>query len=202
MGGAVCKEEVKDEKRRSLGMEDSLVSADRIRRFTVKQFGYNVLSLARRGLKVVISWSSPPSPNIQSTTFYLCLNFLNIGDLPKPNHVYVTKCHKCLLPESSQNDVNPVHHDWTQRARAFHMTPRAHVKLVGRTRKDILTGFAHLNMSKTFGDELMMLSIKKNPSKVQFKPSTVHSIQPACSVLRSEGRIIVIDCCYVATVCS
>lgn len=49
------------------------------------------------------------------------------------------------------------------------MTPRAHVKLVGRTRKDILTGFAHLNMSKTSGDKLMMLSIKKNPSKVQFK---------------------------------
>lgn len=51
----MCKEEVKDEKRRSVGMEDSLVSADRIRRFTVKQFGYNVLSLARRGLKVVLS---------------------------------------------------------------------------------------------------------------------------------------------------
>lgn len=52
MGGTVCKEEVKEEKRRSVGREDSLTSADRIRRFTVKQFGFNVLSLARRGLKV------------------------------------------------------------------------------------------------------------------------------------------------------
>lgn len=47
----MCKEEAKEE-RRSLGREESLTSADRIRRFTVKQFGYNVLSLARRGLKV------------------------------------------------------------------------------------------------------------------------------------------------------
>lgn len=52
MGGIVCTEEMKEEKRRSEGREDSLTSADRIRRFTVKQFGYNVLSLARRGLKV------------------------------------------------------------------------------------------------------------------------------------------------------
>lgn len=52
MGGTVCKEEVKEEKRRSMGREDSLTSADRIRRITIKQFGYNVLSLARRGLKV------------------------------------------------------------------------------------------------------------------------------------------------------
>lgn len=53
MGGAVCKTEVKEEKgRRSVGREDSLTSADRIRRFTVRQFGFNVLSLARRGLKV------------------------------------------------------------------------------------------------------------------------------------------------------
>lgn len=51
MGGAVCKEEAKEE-RRSLGREESLTSADRIRRFTIKQFGYNVLSLTRRGLKV------------------------------------------------------------------------------------------------------------------------------------------------------
>ena len=47
----MCREG-KKEKKRSLGREDSLTSADRIRRFTVKQFGYNVLSLARRGLKV------------------------------------------------------------------------------------------------------------------------------------------------------
>ncbi|XP_023253473.1 leucine-rich repeat-containing protein 30-like, partial [Seriola lalandi dorsalis] len=52
MGGAVCKKEAKEEKR-SAGREDSLTSADRIRRFTVKQFGYKVLSLARRGLKDV-----------------------------------------------------------------------------------------------------------------------------------------------------
>ena len=52
MGGAGCKEEVKEETSRSVGREDSLTSADRIRRFTVRQFGYNVLSLARRGLKV------------------------------------------------------------------------------------------------------------------------------------------------------
>lgn len=57
MGGAVCKEEVKEEKR-SVGREDSLTSADRIRRFTVKQFGYNVLSLARRGLKVRLQQES------------------------------------------------------------------------------------------------------------------------------------------------
>ncbi|XP_041823430.1 leucine-rich repeat-containing protein 30-like isoform X2 [Melanotaenia boesemani] len=53
MGGTVCREEVKEEKRRSLGREDSLTSADRIRRFTVRQFGYNVLILARRGLQEV-----------------------------------------------------------------------------------------------------------------------------------------------------
>ncbi|XP_071370725.1 leucine-rich repeat-containing protein 30-like, partial [Centroberyx affinis] len=55
MGGRVCREEASEEKRRqvrrSVGREDSLSSADRIRRYTVKQFGYNVLSLARRGLK-------------------------------------------------------------------------------------------------------------------------------------------------------
>lgn len=51
MGGRVCREEVKEEKRRSPGREDSLTSADKIRRFT-KQSGHNVLSLARRGLKV------------------------------------------------------------------------------------------------------------------------------------------------------
>ncbi|PWA15695.1 hypothetical protein CCH79_00019589 [Gambusia affinis] len=50
MGGRVCREEVKEEKRRSPGREDSLTSADKIRRFT-KQSGHNVLSLARRGLK-------------------------------------------------------------------------------------------------------------------------------------------------------
>lgn len=52
MGGRVCREEVKEEKGKSLGREDSMTSADKIRRFTVKQSGYNVLSLARRGLKV------------------------------------------------------------------------------------------------------------------------------------------------------
>lgn len=51
MGGALCKAEVEEEKR-SEGREESLTSVDRIRRITVKQFGYNVLSLARRGLKV------------------------------------------------------------------------------------------------------------------------------------------------------
>ncbi|KAK5606165.1 hypothetical protein CRENBAI_026060 [Crenichthys baileyi] len=51
MGGNLCREEVKEEKGKSLGREDSLTSADRIRRFTARQSGYNVLSLARRGLK-------------------------------------------------------------------------------------------------------------------------------------------------------
>lgn len=50
MGGAICKEEVKEEKR-SLKEED-LSSADRIRKFTVTQSGFNTLSLACRGLKV------------------------------------------------------------------------------------------------------------------------------------------------------
>lgn len=59
----MCKEEVKEEKRRSVGGEDSLTSADRIRRFTVKQFGYNVLSLARRGLKVRQRLSSAAAAN-------------------------------------------------------------------------------------------------------------------------------------------
>ncbi|XP_027861141.1 leucine-rich repeat-containing protein 30-like isoform X1 [Xiphophorus couchianus] len=50
MGGRVCREKVKEEKRRSPGREDSLSSADKIQRFS-KQSGHNVLSLARRGLK-------------------------------------------------------------------------------------------------------------------------------------------------------
>ncbi|XP_034721502.1 leucine-rich repeat-containing protein 30-like [Etheostoma cragini] len=55
MGGAVCRAEVKEEKKksRSVGREESLTSADRIRRFTVRNLGFNVLSLARRGLKDV-----------------------------------------------------------------------------------------------------------------------------------------------------
>ncbi|XP_026148570.1 leucine-rich repeat-containing protein 30-like isoform X1 [Mastacembelus armatus] len=52
MGAAVCKEELKEEKT-SAGKEDSLTSTDRIRRFAVRQFGYSVLSLARRGMKEV-----------------------------------------------------------------------------------------------------------------------------------------------------
>lgn len=47
MGATVCKEEVKEEEKRSVGKEDNLTSANRIRRVTVTQFGYNVLSLAR-----------------------------------------------------------------------------------------------------------------------------------------------------------
>lgn len=50
MGGAMCKEEVKEE-RRSL-REENLSSADRIRKIIVTQSGFNSLSLARRGLKV------------------------------------------------------------------------------------------------------------------------------------------------------
>lgn len=50
MGGALCKEEVKEE-RRSL-REENLSSADRIRKIIVTQSGFNSLSLARRGLKV------------------------------------------------------------------------------------------------------------------------------------------------------
>lgn len=51
MGGLVCKDEVMEEKR-SVGMEDSLTSAERIRRITFTQFGSTILSLARRGLQV------------------------------------------------------------------------------------------------------------------------------------------------------
>lgn len=58
MGGATCKEEVKEE-RRSLREED-LSSAVRIRKFAVAQSGFHSLSLARRGLKVgggaVVGW--------------------------------------------------------------------------------------------------------------------------------------------------
>ncbi|TWW70574.1 hypothetical protein D4764_17G0000570 [Takifugu flavidus] len=51
MGGLVCKDEVTEEKR-SVGMEDSLASAERIRRITFTQFGSTILILARRGLQV------------------------------------------------------------------------------------------------------------------------------------------------------
>ncbi|KAM3860332.1 leucine-rich repeat-containing protein 30a [Diretmus argenteus] len=59
MGGKASKkkeeetEEKRGQMRRSLGREDSLTSTERIRRYAIKQFGYNVLSLARRGLKDV-----------------------------------------------------------------------------------------------------------------------------------------------------
>lgn len=51
MGGLVCKDGVTEEKR-SVGMEDRLTSAERIRRITFTQFGSTILNLARRGLKV------------------------------------------------------------------------------------------------------------------------------------------------------
>lgn len=51
MGGLVCKDKVTEEKR-SVGMEDCLTSAERIRRITFTQFGSTILNLARRGLKV------------------------------------------------------------------------------------------------------------------------------------------------------
>lgn len=51
MGGLLCKDEVTEEKR-SVGMEDCLTSAERIRRITFTQFGSTILNLARRGLKV------------------------------------------------------------------------------------------------------------------------------------------------------
>uniref|UniRef100_A0AAQ4PRQ6 Leucine rich repeat containing 30a n=1 Tax=Gasterosteus aculeatus aculeatus TaxID=481459 RepID=A0AAQ4PRQ6_GASAC len=51
MGGAVCRQEGKEEKRRSQVRDESLTSTDRIRCFTFRQFGFNVLSLARRGIK-------------------------------------------------------------------------------------------------------------------------------------------------------
>ncbi|KAF3836654.1 hypothetical protein F7725_029212, partial [Dissostichus mawsoni] len=51
MGGASCREQVREELRRGGGGEENLMSADRIRKITVRQFGFTVLSLARRGLK-------------------------------------------------------------------------------------------------------------------------------------------------------
>uniref|UniRef100_A0A8C7YQ04 Uncharacterized protein n=1 Tax=Oryzias sinensis TaxID=183150 RepID=A0A8C7YQ04_9TELE len=50
MGGRLCREELREEKKRS-PTRDSLTSSEKVKRFIVKQFGYNVLSLARRGLK-------------------------------------------------------------------------------------------------------------------------------------------------------
>lgn len=47
----MCKDEALEEKR-SVGTEDSLTSAERIRRITSTQFGSTILSLARRGLQV------------------------------------------------------------------------------------------------------------------------------------------------------
>ena len=44
-------EKRRQQAKRSAGREDSLTSAERIRRYTVRQFGYAALSLARRGLK-------------------------------------------------------------------------------------------------------------------------------------------------------
>ncbi|XP_068160309.1 leucine-rich repeat-containing protein 30a isoform X2 [Antennarius striatus] len=79
MGGKVCKEEVKEEKRRSVGREDSLTSTDRIRRFASKQFGFSVLSLARRGLTEVPDelWEMPELEKLN-----LSLNSLKV--LPAP----------------------------------------------------------------------------------------------------------------------
>lgn len=51
MGGLPCKDEALEEKR-SVGTEDSLTSAERIRRITSTQSGSTILSLARRGLQV------------------------------------------------------------------------------------------------------------------------------------------------------
>lgn len=57
MGGWICKEEMKEEKR-SVGIEERLTSADRTGRTT---FGSTVLSLTRRGLKVGLSSASDQS---------------------------------------------------------------------------------------------------------------------------------------------
>lgn len=66
MGGLACKDEALEEKR-SVGTEDSLTSAERIRRITSTQSGSTVLSLARRGLQV----GAPPVLNEGPWTLFL-----------------------------------------------------------------------------------------------------------------------------------